>query len=431
MCIVLLGCHAFAVKAESDLSKQLFAKGIAAYNTQNYQQALTFFNRSSAEGLQDERLFYNMGSAYYRIGQYGEAYQAYEKSAKHSSLAPVARYSMGLAAMKMDHQPQAIENFLLSYRLSTNEQQKALAFRMLNKMNAGHRVTIKQKWNSVMAANYGYSSNATTLHPDYTLLQDNVADQYQRYFVSVGFRPIHNLQFEFRNVWLNYMEIDTRDMVKSALNGKYRYTFSRLLLDVNMGSAVSFLNGRSFQRNSHAGLEASYSISKKMSLSVGYQWNDYRDLDKKYDYLSGTMSQLTWAGTINQAASRYRLEFSVELNDRHDYYENEMLSQSFSPQRFSAAFHTSHKMSKRFTWSTVMQYKTSRYRDPNQIQKNLENDIKKTRNDNWYQLGSKLHYHYQKYLWFIAEVFYNNNASNIDAYRYDSKQVSMGVVFRY
>ena len=253
ICIAILGCYVFVAKAESDLSKQLFAKGIAAYNTKNYQQALAFFNRSSAEGLQDERLFYNMGSAYYRIGQYDAAYQAYEKSAKRASLAPVARYSMGLAAMKMDNQPQAIENFLLSYRLSTNEQQKALALRMLNKMNAGYRVTIKEKWSSVMAANYGYTSNATTLHPDYSLLQDNVADQYQRYFVSVGFRPIHNLQFEFRNVWLNYMEIDSRDMAKTALNGKYRYTLSKLRFDVNMGGGVSFLNARSFQRNSHAG----------------------------------------------------------------------------------------------------------------------------------------------------------------------------------
>jgi len=226
--IIFLGWHAFAVSAESDLSKQFFAKGIAAYNAQNYQQALAFFNRSSAEGMENERLFYNMGSAYYRISQYDEAYQAYEKSAKHASLAPVARYSMGLAAMKMDNQSQAIENFLLSYRLSTNEQQKMLALRMLNKMNAGHRVTIKEKWSSVIAANYGYTNNATTLHPDYSLLQDNVADQYQRYFVSVGFRPIHNLQFEFRNIWLNYMDIDTRDMAKSTLNGKYRYTFSKL-----------------------------------------------------------------------------------------------------------------------------------------------------------------------------------------------------------
>jgi len=194
-----------------------------------------------------------------------------------------------------------------------------------------------------------------------------------------------------------------------------------------MGSTVSFLNDRSFQRKSYAGLDASYLISKKMTLSVRYQWNDYRDLDNKYEYLSGTMNQLTLAGVVNKTSNHYRLELGVEMNDRHDYYYNETLSQSFSPQRFFAAFHTSHKMSKRFTWSALMKYKTSRYRDPNRI----EEGIKKTRNDNWYQLGSKLHYHYQKYVWFMTEAFYNNNASNIKPYRYDSGQLSIGVVFRY
>ena len=426
LCLVFLFV-ANTVNANSLESKKLFSKGVAEYNANNYQKALSLFYRSRDEGMKDVRLYYNMGSAHYRIQEYKEAYNAFKKSSLDASLAPTSRYSMGLAARKMNNFEQAIQDFLLSYQLSTTEREKSRAFRMLSKMNATDKITAKEKWQALLSAKYGYMGNAVATNPDNVISRDDVEDQYQQYLIRIGFRSRYNLKFNFESLLLNYNNIDSRDYANNTFNGIYRKTFSKWLINLNIGVSASHINGKIFQASNSVSFESQYLLSESAKLSLHYQWNNYYDLDNRYNYLNGNKNKITFKGAIRKYRNHFRIELGVENNTRKDYFVNNAFSESFSPTRYSITIFTSHKLNERFSFSSIFKFRKSRYHDANQ----LSDGTKKTRIDDFYQFNGQVHYLIRKRIWLFSEIAYNKNQSNITAYQYDSEQISVGIIYKY
>lgn len=59
-----------------------FEDGNAAYNEENYEQALTFYNSIVESGMESADLYYNLGNTYYKMKDYPKSILYYEKALK-------------------------------------------------------------------------------------------------------------------------------------------------------------------------------------------------------------------------------------------------------------------------------------------------------------------------------------------------------------
>lgn len=101
--ILLLVMAAPAPPAHAQLSEavQYFDEGNRLYAQGNYSGALTAFDRAVAAGYVSGALFYNMGNAYYRIDQIGQAIRYYEKARRLTPGNERVSHNMAMARARM------------------------------------------------------------------------------------------------------------------------------------------------------------------------------------------------------------------------------------------------------------------------------------------------------------------------------------------
>ncbi len=81
-------------------SKELFEQGQRAFRRGELALAIDLYVQADNAGFSDPILFYNLGVAYYRLGQYDQARAAFVTAGATPELAPVAFYNLGLVAHK-------------------------------------------------------------------------------------------------------------------------------------------------------------------------------------------------------------------------------------------------------------------------------------------------------------------------------------------
>lgn len=77
---LLIGGICLAGSAYGEKGIELFQAGNKAYLEGNFRDALTLWKQAEEAGVDDGALFYNMGNAYYRMGEPGEAILYWEKA---------------------------------------------------------------------------------------------------------------------------------------------------------------------------------------------------------------------------------------------------------------------------------------------------------------------------------------------------------------
>jgi tetratricopeptide (TPR) repeat protein len=81
--------------------KQLFQKANQAYQNQNYQQAIELYQNILGQGYQATEIYYNLGNAYFRLNNLGQAILNYEKALKLNPNDPDIRYNLELANLRV------------------------------------------------------------------------------------------------------------------------------------------------------------------------------------------------------------------------------------------------------------------------------------------------------------------------------------------
>lgn len=76
---------------------RLFREANKAYAAGRYADARTRYEQLTAHHIQDERLYYNLGNTYYRMGSMGRAIWAYEKALRIQPDLSPARYNLEIA----------------------------------------------------------------------------------------------------------------------------------------------------------------------------------------------------------------------------------------------------------------------------------------------------------------------------------------------
>lgn len=93
------------LSAQNELNREtLFTQGVSAYASGKYQKSISIFNELSSSGTVSFSLFFNLGNAYYKIGELGHAIQYWEKAAIINPGDKDLRFNLQLAGARIEDQ---------------------------------------------------------------------------------------------------------------------------------------------------------------------------------------------------------------------------------------------------------------------------------------------------------------------------------------
>jgi len=102
------------VLASKSFGNELLQKAEKAYDSKNYKEAITNYEKLLSGGFKSYQLYFNLGNAYYRDKQLGKAIYNYELARKLDPNDEDVRINLGIAAAKTTDKIDSKENFFIS-----------------------------------------------------------------------------------------------------------------------------------------------------------------------------------------------------------------------------------------------------------------------------------------------------------------------------
>ncbi len=89
-------------------------EGVERYKAQNFQGSLESFNQAESQAKEDDRLYFNKGTSYYKLNDYKLALKYFEKSAtsEDKDLKLRSLYNKGNAYAKLGDKKNAIKSYM-------------------------------------------------------------------------------------------------------------------------------------------------------------------------------------------------------------------------------------------------------------------------------------------------------------------------------
>jgi Ca-activated chloride channel family protein len=99
--------------------------GLEAYKKGQYDQALKLFIEAQLENPEKPELLYNLGNAYYKMGDFESAYQHYLQALKSEdqSLRQKTQYNLGNTSFRKEQMEQALKHYESALKLDPNDSQ--------------------------------------------------------------------------------------------------------------------------------------------------------------------------------------------------------------------------------------------------------------------------------------------------------------------
>jgi tetratricopeptide (TPR) repeat protein len=107
------------IREVRQVARQWFARGLAAFQAERYDEALTAFSKAIQLHPQDARAYLNRGMTYGKMHRYGPAQADLAKAIELSPHQAEAHYASGVIWLLLGQEPQALEHFRTATRLKS------------------------------------------------------------------------------------------------------------------------------------------------------------------------------------------------------------------------------------------------------------------------------------------------------------------------
>lgn len=413
-------------KAPTVWSADAYHLGIDAFKQGRYEAARDYFVAAYDAGRHDPTLLYNLGAAQYKLGDYPAAYESFGQIRDDPTWGALALYNLGLIDEKRRDDANAQRHFRAAYETSRSEKLKQLA---ASKIVAPQSATQNDSnWFGIASLSAGYDDNVVLLNDQSLVSVSNEQDYFYEAFASAS----------------SFVSGDVNRGWRADFSGYYRGY--RDQSDYDYGGAATGLTynrvtGNSqWQLGGRADAESvggdTYTVSGSMRAQLlrtigefGLRIRNelaYIDGASNYGYLTGWQDRLGIQIARTFGASRLRLGYELELNDRRDdSTATEFFSYSPTWNRFYAAATTS--VSDSFDIGLRADYEISRYRDEN-VQTNPDGSVSiAARDDDRYSASLRATYHALRNWDLYGEYRYANNSSKFSEYEYNDNQIQIGI----
>lgn len=415
-----------ALAAASDA----YRAGVEAFQAGDYEQAKESFEQAEAAGMDSAKLHYNLGSTYYKLGQYAQSRQRFNMLVDHPKWGPWAQYNLGLLAERSGDQQGAARYYSQAYESAQTRKLRQLSATKLNRLDPDRDVGVKtREWSGLLSAGAGYDSNAT-LAPDTTT--NDISEE------GDGFAELFGVgNYYLKGDYSDGYRLDVGAFTRQFFD-ESDFSFSTLFAGISRDKQWDTWHTQAALRVSTSLLSDDYYATMGTMRLIGSRdFNVFRlrlrnDLsliegDSDFDYVSGVRNRSGIELIRPITDGRIRAGYEFEYNDRDDLRFNDGQFFSYSPYRNEFFAEVDYYLSPKWTINLRGEYQKSLYDDDNRVFRSDGSLIVDERDDDRFIIALRGEYEFAPQLAAFGEVEYLDNSSNFDRYDYESSQIMFGL----
>lgn len=366
------------------------ARGITAFNSGDYEQALTLFHEAEQAGNDSQSVDYNIAVSLYRLGQFEDAKQRFLELAGEANWEVLVSYNLGLVCEAQGELDCAREYFTASANQQEHAKIRQLAINKLNNLNTTRQVTDAvvvesrsgKSWAGLIEVAGGVDSNASSLADGLLDQSDRGEDNFSQAMLYGHFYPLGKPRDGLRLYGLAYAKafeslgyLDSRVL---GLGAVWEQPLWGWQSELGLALLGTELDGETVADQ----LEVRSSFSKHFPLGTLKFAATYADFSagEAFQQIDGDRYrlELSWARRFS--------EVTTSLRYRHDWNNRADLSRgggyaSYSPIRSSIQGKLDWDISSKWEVFLEGEYIESSYRDRNRL-RDLNGAVKEARREN-------------------------------------------------
>ena len=312
--LIVLLAFATAVSA-ADQTGEPFAAGVAAFNAQDYERALTLFQAALDAGVEGPAVHYNIAVASYKLGRYRRAEAEFVLIAdRYPAMRGLAEYNLGLVAEKLGNPQAAQRHFRSAARTSEDPKIRALAEQRLQSQRSP-----KPVWYGSVNTRVGHDDNVRLLSSDVLAQNGLSAASDSTEITAIVSGPLSSepgLRFDGSFYAVRYPDASFFDQDFLGLALAYQWRAGRWLAEVGPHLSDSTLDGDGYEQRTGIGVRARRSITSKTTFGIRYSHDDVNSGAARFAYVEGSRDWLELRVDHRSEQSRLTARYSVESNNR-------------------------------------------------------------------------------------------------------------------
>lgn len=386
-----------------------FKQGNQAFKKGKYDSALFLFLQAEQSQSMDNSLIYNIGVTYYKLKDYRQANRYFLRLTQISEYRQLAYYNMGRSYVRLGKTTQAKSAFTDASK-GTHTQINRLARIQLDKLD---QRSAKTNFDTNIQLSYGDDSNVF-LNPSESPSQRR--DQYLDLYVytSISFPSDLTLTGTFSKQ--DYMAIDSADYQKVSLALSQSWQTKTWRYTPQIRTSLSDSGNSAYLSENDIRLTAAHALKNKSRILLRYRYSNISARQSRFDHLTGDRHQFRAEYKTQNAKSKYRYRYQLELNDRQD-----RLIKSYSPTRHSMRFRIRHSLTRNWRFTPEIDYRNSDYPSVAGIR----------RVDNLFRVRLASDYRLSNSLKLNGQYIYNNNDSNVFEQKYIRHVIEVGISYYF
>jgi len=391
---------------------QDFKRGLELFRSADYAAAVTKFIAAEKQGLTSVSLYYNLGSSYYKLGEYDKAKKYFNRVKKFPAMRDLAEYNLGLIAEKTGNTVAARQHFSSARSITRDQKLRLMADRKLTGM-----ASTSKPWLVYLSGNLGYDDNITAAPSG---LVQNISDNFYDVFVSAD-RVVAGTRRQGWSVDASYFSINYFDN-SNYDDGQLSVGIKKQqrLADWRVRAHLSFnkrdYGNDAFQSIVKLDLQGINNLSRDERLYLRYIYEDISSDNALYDYLQGWRQRARIEYRNYQRKHISKIYYELELNDRQDIDVAGFVA-SYSPTRHSIRGQYTYILDTRWSVTGDLSYRMSDY----------PTTISQDRQDDRWRMLADVDYRIDKTTKLRGRLEYINNASTLNVYDYDKSVISVGI----
>ena len=406
--IWLLLCPSAALASAGDD----YEAGIRLFKEGDYHSAITRFESARNAGMSTAALYFNLGSAYFKIGKYAESKRYFNRVVEYPEKRPLAEYNLGLIALKQNDAYQALKHF--EYAEKNSKNKKIID---LSKQKIASLQSILKPWKVQLAAYIGYDDNIS-------VTPDNLALGVDDSFYDILANADVVVHGQRQRGWLlsaSYFKIDYRD--SNEFNQDYftagvrnEHRFGEWNTIAHLRAGRSSFGGQDLQSFYKLDVLGNKSFSGNQKILLQYRFDDFTSENPTYDYLEGWRQRAKIRYARNTVKHNVQAYYELELNERGELVTN-AFSYEYSPTRHTLGAKYTYKLNNRWFLTGDLWYRDSDFPASATVD----------RQDQRWTINALLDYRIDSTLLVKTNVKYIDKQSTFDLYTYDRTIVSLGL----
>lgn len=300
-------------------ARDQFAAGTRSYHAGDYVAALAAYRAALEAGLSGPAVHYNIGVCAWELGRLDEAEAAFLAASEHPPTAGLAYYNLGLISQRRGDRDAAREWFERARAVSTDEALQELVTAQLGARATASAAADPARPGPVVfvAMQAGYDDNVALVADDELLGASGLDSAFLDAQFAAAFALGAGLRLEAGGFLLRYDDLDEFDQAGGQLALLAERELGEWIGEFGASYALNQLDGERFESRRGLSLGAMRRLDAAWDLRLRYRYEDI-DAREPFATLTGDRQEVSVRARRQVEASRLRLEYRYETNDRED-----------------------------------------------------------------------------------------------------------------